>query len=121
MAKEKSKSTKSTTNTRRASSRVRVDNDSADKRADSVRDNDGLADDGTRRSDAGQILVLNELARSVHREQFMHKRWGWFIHRLKLGLSLVFQEGDDKPMSAMHEEAVHVAAQYKLAWEKSQK
>ena len=98
-----------------------MDNNSVNKRANSVRDHDGLADDGTRRSDAGQLLVDNATARAVHRDLFSDKRWGWFIHRLKLGLVLVYDEDAKHEMSTMHQEAVHVAAQYKFAFEKSQK
>ena len=95
-----------------------MDDNNVHERTSAVRDNDGLADDGTRRSDAGQLLVDNATARQVHREQFSHKRWGWYLHRLKLGLVLVYDEDATHEMSTMHQEAVHVAAQYKFAWEK---
>lgn len=95
-----------------------MDNDSDNKRADSVRDNNGIADDGTMRTADGSLQVLASLARELYRDNYSTMRWNLYRDRLKLGLVLVPEEG--KETSPLHAQALQIAGEYRMRYAEQQ-
>lgn len=94
--------------------------DRNDKRNTNIPDNDRVAsskDTSAQYTEEGRVIVNNDVARAVYRDLFSTRTWAWYTSRLRLGLRLVFDERERAPMSSLHEQALHVAAQYRIAYE----